>query len=118
MRYELNEARIYPGAPEAVHAAAVEVAARLGGKPARKPLEGAVDVTFNKVIGGRALLNRIQLVLRIAGSGPGQTIATAEIFPVDAVGNKLLFGVVGEPARLVANTFWRALEARLGPPPG
>ncbi len=118
MPYEVKEARTYPGAPDVVRATAAEVAARLGGKAARKPVEGAVDVTFNKIVGGTALLNRIQLVLRVAGSGPGQTTAAAEVFPVDPVGQRLLFGVVGEPARVVANAFWAALDARLGRPPG
>ncbi len=101
-----------------MQAAAVEVAAKLGGKPARRPVEGAVDVTFNKAVGGRALLSRIQLVLRVTGSGPGQTSAIAELFPVDAVGERLRFGVIGEPARVVASAFWAALDARLGPRPG
>ncbi len=118
MPYEVKEARTYPGTPDAVRTAAAEVAVALGGKPAKKPAAGTVDVTFNKNVGGKALLNRIQLRLRFAEAGPGQCAADAEVFPVDPVGQKLLFGVLGEPARHVATAFWAALETRLGRPPG
>jgi hypothetical protein len=118
MPYEVKEARTYPGTPEAVRAAAAEIAAKLGGKPAKKAAAGVVDVTFNKDVGGKALLNRIQLQLRCAEAGPGQCSAAAEVFPVDPVGQKLLFGVLGEPARVVANAFWAALDAKLGRPAG
>jgi hypothetical protein len=118
MAYEVKEARTYPGTPDAVRAAAAEVAGKLGGKAAKKPAEGTVDVTFNKDVGGKALLNRIRLVLRFSEAGAGQTGAAAEVFPVDPVGQKLLFGVMGEPARVVATAYWAALDAKLGRPAG
>jgi hypothetical protein len=116
--YEVKEARQYPGTPADVATAAAEVAVELGGKPGKKVAAGVVDVTFNKGVGGKALLNRVQVVVRFAEEGPGKSSAAADAFPVDPVGQKLLFGVMGEPARLVVNAFWTALDARLGRPPG
>ncbi len=118
MGYEVKEARAYPGTPAAVRAAAAEVAAALGGKPAKKVAEGAVDVVFNKGAGAKVLMNRVQLQLQFAEAAPGQCTAAALAFPVDPVGQKLLFGVMGQPAREVASAFWAALDARLGRPPG
>jgi hypothetical protein len=118
MGYEVKEARTYPGAPDAVRAAAAEVAAALGAKPAKKVPEGTVDVVFNKGVGAKVLMNRVELQLRFAEAAPGQCAATAEAFPVDPVGQKLLFGVMGQPARDVAAAFWAALDAKLGRPPG
>jgi hypothetical protein len=63
------------------------------------------------------LLNRIQLQLQFAEAAPGQCTATAQVFPVDPVGQKLLFGVMGQPAKDVAAAFWAALDAKLGRPP-
>lgn len=118
MGYEVTEARTYAGSPDAVRVAAAEVAAALGGKPAKKVAAGAVDVIFNKGVGAKVLMNRVQLQLRFAEAAPGQCTAAAQVFPVDPVGQKLLFGVVGQPARDVAGAFWAALDARLGRPPG
>lgn len=118
MGYEVKEARTYAGTAADVRAAAAEVAVKLGGKPSKKAAEGQVDVVFNKDVGGKVFGNRVQLRVRFTEPGPGQCSAAAEVFPVDPVGQKLLFGVMGEPARLVANAFWAALDARLGRPPG
>jgi len=126
MGYEVKEARTYPGTPAAVRAAAAEVAAALGGKPARKVgtgaapggADGAVDVVFNKGVGAKVLMNRVQLQLQFAEAAPGQCTAAALAFPVDPVGQKLLFGVMGQPARDVASAFWAALDGKLGRPPG
>jgi hypothetical protein len=118
MGYEVKEARAYAGTVDAVRAAAAEVAQKLGGKPGKKAAPGTVDVTFNKDVGGRPFGNRVQLVVRFAEAAPGQCSAAAEAFPVDPVGQKLLFGVLGEPAKLVTTAFWAALDARLGRPAG
>ncbi len=118
MGYEVKEARTYAGTPAAVRAAATEVATALGGKPAKKAAEGTVDVTFNKAVGAKVLMNRVQLQLQFAEPASGQCTAAALAFPVDPVGQRLLFGVVGQPAREVATAFWAALDAKLGRPAG
>jgi hypothetical protein len=118
MGYEVKEARTYAATAGEVRAAAAEVAAKLGGKAAKKAAEGEVDATFNKAVGNKVLLNRIRVVLRFSEPGPGQCSAAAEVFPVDPVGQKLLFGVMGEPARAVANALWAALDARVARAPG
>jgi hypothetical protein len=116
MPVEVKEARTYAKTVAETRAAAAEVAQKLGGKTSKKAAEGQVDVVFNKDVGGKAFTNRVQLKVRFAEPGPGQSSAAVEVFPVDPVGQKLLFGVLGDPARMVANAFWAALEAKLGPP--
>jgi hypothetical protein len=118
MGYEVKEARQYAGTAADVRAAAGDAAVALGGKPAKKAAEGVVDVTFNKAVGSKVLQNRVQLVVRFAEAGPGLCSAAADAFPVDPVGQKLLFGVLGEPARVAVNALWAALDAKLGRPPG
>jgi hypothetical protein len=47
--------------------------------------------------------------------GPDRCTASVEAYPVDPLGNRLRFGVLGEPARVVTSAFWARLEARLTP---
>ncbi len=120
MPYDVKESKVYSRPAAEVAAAAAEVMKEIDGKLARgsDPATGRLEANFNKSVAGKAFGNRVQLVVQVTGqAGPGCTLAL-EAFPVDPLGKKLLFGVLGDPARLVVNAFTSRLEARLGGAPG
>ncbi|MGC3998615.1 MAG: hypothetical protein QM767_14590 [Anaeromyxobacter sp.] len=115
MGYEVKGTRSYAKPAAAVAAAAAEVLAALGGKAAKtsRPADGHLEAIFNKEVAGKAFMNRCQLVLDVAASGE-QASLSAGCWPIDPIGKKLLFGVMGEPAKLVLDTFLARLDAALG----
>ena len=62
----------------------------------------------------KAFGNRVQLIVQVTEQTGGQGALALEAYPVDPLGKKLLFGVMGDPARLVVNAFTVRLDARLG----
>ena len=114
MSYVVSETRELAHPASDVLAVAREVLPRLGGKRPRKDpgLADQVHAEFNKQIGGRAFASRVRVIVRVAENGLRCT-TSLEAYPVDPLGNPLQFGVVGEPARLVAGIIWERLEARL-----
>jgi hypothetical protein len=117
MSHEVNETRTFARPAAAVLAIAGEVVGQLGGKRPRKDpgIQGQVQADFNKEVGGRSFANRVQLVVRVVSDGPDRCTASVQAYPVDPLGNRLLFGVLGDPARVVTSAFWARLEARLTP---
>ena len=120
MSYEVKESKSFPRPAAEVLALAGELVTQLGGKRPRKDpgVEGQVQADFNKEVGGKSFVNRVQLIIRVVGDGPDLCTASVEAYPVDPLGKRLLFGVMGEPARLVTSAFWERLEARLRPAAG
>ncbi len=114
MPYEVKESKVYARPAAEVAAAAAEVMKGIDGKLAKgsDPASGRVEATFNKSVAGKAFGNRVQLVVQVTGSGAECALAL-EAFPVDPLGKKLLFGVLGDPARLVVSAFTARLDARL-----
>jgi hypothetical protein len=118
MSYVVSETRELARPASDVLAMAREILIQLGGKRPRKDRDVAdqVQAEFNKEVGGRAFPNRVRVIVRVAGDAARCT-TSVEVYPVDPIGNRLQFGVVGEPARFVAGVIWERLEARLGPAP-
>lgn len=85
----------------------------LGGKTTKKnkPAEGYFESNFNKKIKGEYMNNRVQLEIKVVAQSPEQSAVSALAYPVDPVGQKLMFGVRGKPARLVLDKFFAELEA-------
>jgi len=118
MSYVVNETKeLLRPAADAL-AMAREILIQLGGKRPRNVPDVAdqVQAEFNKEVGGRAFANRVRVIVRVAGDAARCT-TSVEAYPVDPLGNRLQFGVVGEPARFVAGVIWERLDARLGPAP-
>lgn len=84
---------------------------RLGGKESKKsnPVGGYLDANFNKKIGGKPINNRVQLEAKIKADSPEQSTMAVMAYPVDPLGNKLGFGVQGEPAQTVLDAFFNLL---------
>jgi len=120
MSYAVKDSKELPRGAADVLAAAAEVISQLGGKPPKKVPEvaGQLAADFNKEVGGQAFGNRVRLIVRVAGDGAARCTTSVEAYPVDPLGNRLQFGVVGEPGRLVAAAFWQRLETRLKPTAG
>ncbi len=115
MSFDVKESKPLARPAAEVLTVAGEVVTQLGGKRPRKDpgVEGQIQADFNKEVGGHSFGNRVQLIIRVVGDGADRCTASVEAYPVDPLGKRLLFGVLGEPARLVTRTFWERLEARL-----
>jgi hypothetical protein len=107
---------VYSRPAAEVVAAAAEVMTEIEGKLAKgsDPAKGRVEANFNKSVAGKSFGNRVQLIVQVSGQTGAECALALEAYPVDPLGKKLLFGVMGEPARLVVNAFTARLEARLG----
>jgi hypothetical protein len=115
MSYVVKETKTYNQAADVVTKAAVEVINQIDGKPTKKnkPENGRLDANFNKKVKGAPLNNRIQLEVSITNQSPEQATVSVEAYPVDPVGNKLTFGVRGNPSRVVVDAFWGDLDKRV-----
>jgi hypothetical protein len=117
MSHAVKETRVFSHPAADVLAAAGDIVVRLGGKRPRKDpgVAGQVHADFNKEVGGRSFANRVHVIIGATEHGPGGCTVSVEAYPVDPLGNRLQFGVIGDPARLVASAVWQRLEARLTP---
>jgi hypothetical protein len=111
--YTVKESKTYQRAADAVTKSAVDAISQLGGSQSKKskPEEGRLDANFNKKIGSQPLNNRIQLEVSVSPQSAEQCTVSIVAYPVDPVGQKLMFGVRGEPARAVVDAFLGRLEA-------
>ncbi len=114
MAYEAKQTKTYSYAADEVIRSASMVIANLGGKASKKndPAKGRLEANFNKKVKGQFMNNRVQLEIKIASQSPEQCTVSALSYPVDPVGQKLLFGVRGKPARRVIDTFFAELDAQ------
>ena len=120
MSYEVKESKRFSRPGAEVLAVVGELVTQLGGKrPKKDPgVAGQVQADFNKEVGGTSFGNRVHLIIHVVGGDPDRCTTSVEAYPIDPLGKPLLFGVVGEPARLVTRVFWERLEARLPPAAG
>jgi hypothetical protein len=111
--YTVTESKTYNRAADAVTKSAVEAISQLGGSQSKKskPEAGRLEANFNKKIGSQPLNNRIQLEVNITSQSAEQCIVSIVAYPVDPVGQKLMFGVKGQPARAVVDAFLGGLQA-------
>lgn len=105
--YTVTESKTYNQPVEAIVKSAVEAISKLGGSQTKKskPDAGRLDANFNKKIGSTPLNNRIQLEVNVTSQSADQCTVSIVAYPVDPVGQKLMFGVRGEPARAVVDAF-------------
>jgi len=112
MSFVVKGTKTYNQAADAVVKSAEAAITQLGGKPSKKnkPAEGRLEANFNKKIGGKPLNNRVQLEVKVTSQAAEQCAVSFEAYPVDPIGNKLAFGVQGQPGRVVLDAFLSALE--------
>ncbi|RME10379.1 MAG: hypothetical protein D6802_09530 [Ardenticatenia bacterium] len=114
MPFTVRETRTYPDEVQVVYDAAVEAVAGLEGKVLKSDPDSAhLEAKFPKTIHGKVLGDRTQLVLQLRPTPDGQTVVQVEIFPLDAIGRKLLFGARKGVPETVMKWFFAHLEHRL-----
>ena len=116
MAYEAKKRKTYNHSAEFISQSVSEIITSLGGKESNKsnPAKGRIDANFNKKIKGEPMNNRVQLQVKIDPQSPEQCMVSAMSYPVDPVGQKLAFGVQGEPARVVIDAFFGELDTQFG----
>jgi len=93
MPFEVKKAMTYPQSFEEVYKAAYLTIQELGGKVvkhdlANKQLFGQMDKKFK----GRLLGDRTELEMTFSKDADGNTVVSLYAYPLNAIGQKLLFG--------------------------
>ncbi|MCB0194183.1 MAG: hypothetical protein KDJ65_19685 [Anaerolineae bacterium] len=116
MSYDVNAKQNYNHSAGQLSETASDVLVKLGGKPSDKnnPAKGQLEAVFNKKVKDRALPNRCQVMVKIKPGSDNSALLMAKVFPVDPMGNKLTFGVRGDAAQVVMDTFLAELQSTLG----
>jgi hypothetical protein len=114
MAFEAKESKTLNLSETEVRQAISAVLERLGGKSTKKnnPAQGYFETIFNKKIQGEYMNNRIQLEIKVVAQAQEQSVVSSLAYPVDPVGQKLMFGVRGKPARLVLDKFFAELATQ------
>ena len=115
MSYDVNQKKSYPSPANIVSQVAGPVCESLGGKVSQRsnPAKGMFEISFNKKIGNNALPNRIDLQIKVVSAADDSCHVMAKAYPVDPMGNKLTFGVIGNAAEVVMTTFFAALDTKI-----
>jgi hypothetical protein len=115
MAYDINQVKTYNRPADEMSQLAVALMVKLGGKADKKsnPATGHLEVTFNKQVKNQMLPNRVHLVISLEPVSPEQSQLSVLAYPVDPLGNKLMFGVRGNATRTVVDCFWGELETQL-----
>jgi hypothetical protein len=112
MAYDINQAKTYNQPAQELSQTAAAVIAKLGGKADKKskPEAGQLMATFNKQVKNQMLPNRVQLIVKMEPVSPESSQVSVLAYPVDPVGNKLMFGVRGHATQTVVDHFFGELE--------
>lgn len=115
MPYEAKAAKTYSHPTDKTIQTVTGVIQTLGGKPSKKndPALGRLEANFNKKIKGEYINNRLQLEVSVTAQSPEQALVSAEAYPVDPIGRKLMFGVLGKPAEQLIRTFFAELDTQI-----
>ena len=116
MAYEAKQRKTYNQSAEFISQSVSDIITSLDGKESKKsnPAKGRLDANFNKKIKGEPINNRVQLQVKVDSQSPEQCMVSAMAYPVDPLGNKLGFGVQGDPARVVIDAFFGELDTKFG----
>lgn len=115
MPFEVKQEKQYPKSSTAVYDAALKAVAGLGGKLLRQnPDSGEFEATFDKKILGQVLGDRTQMSAKITAQSEESSTIAVEIYPLDAIGRKLMFGARKGVSETVVTWFFAHLEHHLG----
>jgi ribosomal protein L35AE/L33A len=114
MPFTIRETKTYQYPSEIVYQAALGAIGGLEGKVISEDAEaGQIQAKFDKKILGKVLGDRTQIELKIDSQSLGESTVGIEIYPLDPLGRKLMFGARKGVSRTVANWFIAHLEHRL-----
>ena len=112
MSFTINEEKHYAHPVETVLQAAVGAVGGLEGAVTVEQLDG-LQAKFNKTIHGQVLGDRTEMKVSLKTAANGFCQVAVEIYPIDAVGHKMVFGARKGVARKVLDWYWAHLEHRL-----
>ncbi len=114
MSYEINESKEFDASVEDVYQAAVGAVDGLGGKfVKRNDGDFQFEVKFDKKILGKVLGDRSWVQAKVGANAAGKTQLDIFAYPLNAVGQKLMFGARKGVLRTVLTWFYAHLDHRL-----
>ena len=114
MPYTVNKTKTYAHPPEVVYAAAKGAMEGLEGKLQEElPEEGKLVAKFHKTVLGKVLGDRAWMQVIISDSGEGESTLDLTAYPLDAIGNKLMFGARKGALKTLLAWYDAHLEHRL-----
>ena len=114
MSFTINDKKQYTVSASTAYQTALAAIEGLEGKILKqKPETGAIEVQFNKTVLGKVLGDRTKMQVAISAPDENSSVVAVEVYPLNAVGQKLMFGARQGVSRTVANWFYAHLEHRL-----
>ncbi|MCA9951599.1 MAG: hypothetical protein KDE48_18240 [Anaerolineales bacterium] len=114
MPYTIKETRTYSQTSAQVFAAAQKAVTGLQGKILQEDAgTGTIKGQFDKKIHGKVLGDRSEIIVTISAAEAETSIST-EVYPINPVGQKLMFGARKGVSQTVNGWFWAHLEHHLG----
>ncbi|MBK8987045.1 MAG: hypothetical protein IPM39_13370 [Chloroflexi bacterium] len=114
MPYTVKETRTYQQPTDKTYQAARKAIAGLEGKVlSENKSSGAIKGQFNKTIHGKVLGDRSEILIGIGTDANGQSSVAIEAYPINPVGQKLMFGARKGVMPTVVGGFWAHLEHHL-----
>jgi hypothetical protein len=115
MPYTVKESRTYEKPKETVFQAAQKAIAGLEGKVLAEDADaGTIQGQFDKKILGKVLGDRSQILVAVSSSDGDSSTVAIEAYPINPVGQKLMFGARKGVVPTVVSWFWAHLEHNLG----
>ena len=111
MNYTINDQKLVAATVEQAHAASLKAISGLEGKLLNQS-PTTIVTKFHKTILGKVLGDRTHLTIELVEEGDGCNVQTT-IYPLNAVGQKLMFGARKGVSRTVLNWFYAHLEHHL-----
>jgi len=113
MPYEIHQEKTYPQDRAKVYGAALKSVEKLKGQMlASKPEDFRFEVKFDKTLLGKVLGDRTQMTCSVQANGEGSQVIM-DIYPLDAIGRKLMFGARKGVSEEVIRLFSEHLENNL-----
>ena len=113
MPFEVHQEKTYSQERSKVYDAAKKSMEKLKGQMVKsKPENFQFEVKFDKTILGKVLGDRTQMTCVVQAEGDGSKVVL-DIYPLDAVGRKLMFGARKGVSEEVLRVFTEHLESNL-----
>lgn len=113
MPFEVHQEKTYSQGRSKVYDAAKKSVEKLKGQMLKSKAEDfQFEVKFDKTLLGKVLGDRTQMTCVVQADGEGSKVVM-DIFPLDAVGRKLMFGARKGVSEEVINLFTQYLESSL-----
>ena len=114
MSYTVKETKSYEQPTDKVFEAALKAVAGLEGTVLAKDMAaGTIQGQFDKKIHGKVLGDRSQILIEVTSTGSNQSTIAIEAYPINPVGQKLMFGARKGVVPTVVSWFWAHVEHNL-----